>query len=201
MMQVQFKKISQEYPLEKGGLVRTMVSVKLKSGYEMELELTEAQLNAVLSESAQSSERDDTFSFVEPESDQEEVVEKASSDEPVRWSELSDDTLAPGMKALMVQLGVAPVVPLNDLIRLVDDISERMAAQEELTQGGAEEAPPVPAPAPVSSPKKVVGKLQLNPTPRRRTVPKDDAGNPIAPNMSAMRRPADDGDEDGVAQL
>lgn len=135
---------------------------------------------------------DTDWTDTDTEQQQEEPGSTDESDE-IYWAGLPDDVLAPEMKKVMQQVGVAPTLSNADLTRLVDDISERMAAQAEQD---LLDTPPRPA-----KPRPVIGRVQLQQVPHRRSVPKNDLGYPIVQQRAVASTPQDATDEDGVAQL
>ena len=214
-MQVDLTKISQDYSLN-GGALQSFVHLQLPNGKMLRLELDESQTEEVLKASAQEREDEDTkapintFDYrgiqeVQPTELEEQVQDQVEIEldethvEMVRWRDLSEDVLPASMKALMETLGAAPEMPTDDLVRLIDEISERMAAQAEMR-------PPVQAPQPQlqqpQQPQVQVGKMQLSRIPSRRTVPMDDAGNPIAQQRVPQRSISPEiTDDQGVSQL
>ena len=131
-----------------------------------------------------------------------------SNEQQVTWAELPDDVLPRQMKDVLIQVGAAPVMPVAALQNLVDEISERMSNQAQ-AQGVLAQppAPPQPRPQPVQQPVRqpvqpVMGQVQLQPVPQRRTVPMNTAGYPVVPGMEQdPGEIAVNADEDGVSQL
>lgn len=114
-----------------------------------------------------------------------EVPEEESNEEMVDWEKLPEEVLPDAMKQTMVQLQVAKQLPMSALIKVTDQIAERMMAQATLAQ------PPTPQRARV-----------MNAVPPRRTVPTNDMGYPQVPGLDQdPGELAQDADEDGVAQL
>ena len=103
----------------------------------------------------------------------------------VEWEKLPDTQLPPQMKNILRASRINPVISLEDLDTLKAQILERMKTQP---KAGAVEWDTGPRRKAASVP--------------RRTVPMDEAGNPIPPGGIIEADPGEgpDEDDDGVAQ-
>lgn len=103
----------------------------------------------------------------------------------VEWEKLPDTQLPPQMKRILKASRINPVISLEDLDNLKIQILERMKEQP---QAGKVEWD--------TGPKRRMGAVP------RRTVPMDEAGNPIPPGGIIEADPGEgpDEDDDGVSQ-
>jgi len=119
-----------------------------------------------------------------------EPEQVSEPEEKVVWEQLGDNVLPESMKAVMRELSIAPELPMSALVKVTDNIAERMMAQATLAQ------PPKQAQA---EPQRT---RVMNAVPPRRTVPTNEMGYPQVAGMDQDPGEfAHDADEDGVSQL
>lgn len=153
-----------------------------------------------------------------PAPEPEHAPEPDTGEEPVEWASLPDEVMHPLMKAALVRLNVAPILPVSNLTSLVEQINERFSQEDWQELQAAQASPPAPAPAPAPPaeepppPAPVISGIRwadgrpivpglMN---RGRTVQKDEMGYPVAQDGEVD--PGEivggmDTDEDGVGQL
>jgi len=103
----------------------------------------------------------------------------------VEWEKLPDTQLPPQMKRILRASRISPIISIEDLDNLKVEILERMREQPKAGKVEWDTGP----------------KRKMAAAPRR-TVPMDEAGNPIPPGGIIEADPGEgpDEDDDGVAQ-
>jgi hypothetical protein len=120
-------------------------------------------------------------------------------EEGVQWAMLPDEELPPFMKVELANAGVPDVIPLQQLLEYVAQISAMYEEPDEKPQASPQSAQSAQA-APATP---VIGRVVTNQGQPRRTVPMDEKGYPVVPGMEASD-PGEvpfDGDDDGVPSL
>lgn len=109
----------------------------------------------------------------------------------VEWAKLPDEFLAPAMKKALTVLGTERTVSGPVLQAMINDIANKFTPDDWATVLGEEPAQPQVQEPSVN----IVGWSEEPPRrqiPQPRTVPKDEAGNPIVPGLVEVHESEED---------
>jgi hypothetical protein len=198
-MQVFIESIDQRVRLDSPGEeASTIINIRLQDGSYIAAKIDNEAAGKLMQLSVSTTTRPVPPAYVsENVSDVGDVFSGEESgqegEQQLDWEQLPDESLSAQLKQVLRDINAPKMMAASDLVALVDQISERMLIEAQ------ERAKPPTQKAPMTP-----GQLQRVRGTRPRTVPKDEYGYPIVPQI-VDRDPGEvalmGSDEDGVPQL
>ena len=206
--------IDQRYILATGEIENYLV-VRLPGGKETRAPIDLDSTKAIMKGSLNEPDPEQNPLPQEPSPPQ--VPQQEEQGEMVLWKELDDSILHPHLKQALVFLGTPPVLPMKNLEKLVQQVTERFSPEDwdkvaEHFDYATQPKPVVQASPPVPKPAPSIGTIQwADGSPivpaaraRARTVQKDEMGYPITNDGEVDPGElvgGSDTDEDGIGQF
>jgi len=197
--------------------IETRLVLSLPNGKKISATVSDDDLKTLVEARSEEQMAEQPVEPVGTEAVAQGMVDELGEPEMVAWASLPDEYLAPEMKQMLTELGAAPIMPMENLLALVNEIAQADGLMgqvpepippEPMMTSVPQAAPPYvvpqqPQPPAQRPPQPAMGQVVLQRVKAARTVPKDDYGYPIVPGME--QDPGEvavpDADEDGIGQM